>query len=107
MAFNGRMGIETNNNGTRFLVDDPTKTRVWSSQSGHLSTSRLWSCHGSALTLSDDGELLITCGRFFAGDITPYAQWSNQRGLFTSQVNSVVPMSVIALYQFQVRSIID
>lgn len=107
MAFYGRMEIQTDTNGIRFLVDDPEKKRVWSSQSGHLSTSRLWSCHGSALTLSDEGELLITCGRFFAGDITPYAQWSNQRGLFTSQVNSVVPMSVIALYQFQVRSIID
>lgn len=107
MAFYGRMRVETDTHGTRFLVDDPSKTRVWSSQSGHISTSRLWSCHGSALTLSDEGELLITCGRFFGGDITPYAQWSSQRGLFTSQVNSVVPMSVTALYQFQVRSIID
>lgn len=107
LAFNGRMGIRTDANGTRFLLDDPAKTLVWSSQSGHLSTSRLWSCHGAALTLSDEGELLITCGRFFGGDITPYAQWSNQRGLFTSQVNSVVPMSVAALYQFQVRSIVD
>jgi hypothetical protein len=107
VAFSGRMGIRADNNGTRLLVDDPAKTRIWSSQSGHLSTSRLWSCHGSALTLSDEGELLITCGRFFDGDITPYIQWSNQRGLFTSQVHSVVPSSVTALYQFQVRSIID
>jgi len=107
MAFQSKMAVRPDHVGTRVLSEDSSKSLIWSTQSGHQSTSRLWSCHGSALTLSDDGELLITCGRYFDGDVTPYAQWSNVRGIIKSQVNSVVPTSVNALYDYQIWSVID
>ena len=106
--FAGHQSIAHKADGVAALLDDANKHKVWDSGSELDTMSEFVRCHGAALTVADDGELIVTCGKYIvvSGDIAAAVRWTSGKGLATHFLR-FVPPSTAALYDEYTWSISD